>query len=68
MMRESGKDVKKMHKIRTDESELEPYIDKYQEALEHLRVETEAFSEKQNRKFKNKRKRTVSKTSSNGDD
>ena len=67
MMKEAGKPVKEMHKVRADEIELAPLMDKYQEALDHLKLETEAKIEKQNRKFKNKRKRTLSKTSSNGE-
>ena len=67
MMKEAGKVVDKIQKIRADENELAPYTDKYQEALEHLKAETEAKEEKQNRKYKNKRKRTSSKTSLDGE-
>jgi len=67
MMKEAGKVVDKIQKIRADEIELAPYTDKYQEALEHLKAETEAKEEKQNRKYKNKRKRTSSKTSLDGE-
>ena len=52
MMEEAGKVPEKMHKIRADENELSPYFEKYQIALEHLKTETEALSEKQSRKFK----------------
>ena len=66
MMKEAGKSAETIHKIRADENDLSPYFDKYQEALEHLKAETEASEEKQNNKKFRKRKRTLSKTSSNG--
>ena len=63
MMTQAGKTASKIHKIRAGEQELQPYFDKYQEALEHLKAETEAKEEKRNQKQRNKRKRTLSKTS-----
>ena len=64
MMREAGKLSEKMHKIRADENELSPYFEKYQEALAHLKSETETH-EKRGQKLA--RKRTLSQDSSNGE-
>ena len=63
MMTQAGKTASKIHKIRAGEQELQPYFEKYQEALEHLKAETEAKDEIRNQKHRNKKKRILTKTS-----
>jgi len=58
MMEEASKDVKAMHKIRAGDSELKPFFEQYQTALEHLRTQTEATNDKR-RKQKRKNSQTL---------